>query len=139
MHILKALNSHFQFKRIWLETSEWSQYITKLTEKDIVQSKIECGSECANFIHNQACDVFVVENEKCYTGFLSHSKNDHVSGLSGTQGVYVNLAKVKSDLNSIYHHLTYVSTETIWSKHVYTSEEMVLPMDLLHCVIASFH
>jgi len=29
-----------------------------------------------------------------------------VSGLSGTQGVYVNLAKVKSDLNSIYHHLT---------------------------------
>ena len=132
--VIQALNSQFQFKRIWLETSEWSQYITKLTEKDIVQSKIECGSECANFIHNQACDVFVVENEKCYTGFLSHSKNDHVSGLSGTQGVYVNLAKVKSDLNSIYHHLTYVSTETIWSKHVYASEEMVLPMDLLDCI-----
>ena len=66
----QALNSQFQFKRMWLETSEWSQYITKLTEKDIVQTKIECGSECANDLHNQACDVFVVENEKCFTAFL---------------------------------------------------------------------
>ena len=91
----QALNSQFQFKRMWLETSEWSQYITKLTEKDIVQTKIECGSECANDLHNQACDVFVVENEKCYTGFLSNTQNNYVSGVSGTQATYINLAKVK--------------------------------------------
>ena len=131
-----AVESQIHFKRIWLKTSEWSHYINKLTEKDIVQTRIECGSECSNFIHGEPCDLFVTENEKCYTGLLSHNKNEHVSGLEGEQAVYVNLAKIQSDLDTVYNKLTYVADDTIWSKHIYSFEEFEVPMNILDC---TFH
>ena len=126
-------SSTFHYKRIFLETNEWTAYISDYIDPEYIETKIECGSLCSTM--QDSCDFFVYD-QGCFAGHLQNTEaHTETKDLSGTHSAYVNLSKMKSDFQS-YLALTFVKDNTVWGKTVYKSEEMLEPMNILDC---SFH
>ena len=82
----------FQYKRIFLETSEWTKYISTFSHPGYIQTKIECGSLCSSM--KDSCDMFIYEDEGCFAGHLEHSESHSMTNdLSGTHSAYIDLSK----------------------------------------------
>lgn len=126
----------FQYKRVYLETNEWTNYISDYIDSEFIETKIECGSLCSTM--EDSCDFFVYD-QGCFAGHLQNTEaHSETKDLSGTHSAYVDLTKMKNDFQS-YLALTFVKDNTVWGKTVYKSEEMLEPMNILDCSLHCLH
>ena len=129
-------SSTFQYKRVYLETNEWTNYISDYIDSEFIETKIECGSLCSTM--EDSCDFFVYD-QGCFAGHLQNTEaHSETKDLSGTHSAYVDLTKMKNDFQS-YLALTFVKDNTVWGKTVYKSEEMLEPMNILDCSLHCLH
>ena len=129
-------SSTFQYKRVYLETNEWTNYISDYIDSEFIETKIECGSLCSTM--EDSCDFFVYD-QGCFAGHLQNTEaHSETKDLSGTHSAYVDLTKMKNDFQS-YLALTFVKDNTVWEKTVYKSEEMLEPMNILDCSLHCLH
>ena len=84
-----------QYKRIYLEGSEWSEFISKTMDFK-TNGIIECGTVCsAQF--DGGCDLYAPQKSPklCHIGYFDNTVTDYLTGQSGTQPVYINLSNCR--------------------------------------------
>ena len=83
------------YKRLILEGSEWSKFISKTIPFD-VNTKIECGASCNH--HDASCDLFIFksESQKCYIGITENGNTNYLTGQTGIGLLYYNTRKFLS-------------------------------------------